>query len=754
MRFLFTIICFVLFGLNVLSQESLTPLRYNQALLKETTLEKSNSPIHESFIYLFDTIHLPIIDDFSTDRFFVFDADTADANILDSLWYKLEDLSGNTIADTITYMTDTSYKYIIDSVNLNGVDTMITTSAPLDPDTIIVYDINNYPVFSSVVEVWPSYNIYDTLLVTAVNGPDTIPFTNPDLEQDSVQLYFVVSAIEDYDALWKDIYTYRNSNYPVDPLSIGVATFDGLDENGYPYDWSSASAQGIADYLTSKPIFLQTDPGGGTYLPIDSIYLSFVYQPGGLGEDPDFQDSLVLEFYDVAQDKWNSIWRTPGFSSDQWEVVNILIDSSVYLKDGFQFRFKNYGSLTGSLDHWHIDYVILDDFRSYDDTTMNDWAFQYPLNSMLADYTAMPWSHYEQDPYSIVLDTLNVTTYNSYTGAKILQPSYMELIHEGVTINTVPYLASVTNVSPLSAFNMHYDPDPNFYFDTTLADTFALFEVKFNLATNTTPERLNVNDTLLHQQKFYNYYAYDDGSAEAAYGLVSNGAELAYQFELPSGMVDTIKSISIHFSPSVNDASTDPFFLQIWDDLGGEPGDTIYSTDDINIPVTYIPEYNLGVDGFYEYMLPEKVAVSGTYYVGWKQSTANRLNIGFDKNINNQDKIFYNLGTGWNNTGFEGSLMMRPVFVSDMDAVFAGVTAIDQSEFSMYPNPAQTQLYIDISDQNADFSIYDLNGRLIENGTIRYNHTLDVSYFNNGVYLILLNFENGSIGREKIVIQH
>ncbi len=751
MRFLFLFIFFITFGFNVISQESLTPLRYNQALLNSESQEKSNSSIHESFIYLFDTIHLPIIDDFSTDKFKVFDAEVGDPRVSDTTWYALDSIG--MVPFTTSYMTDTTYLYQYDTISGFGYDSISINAIPSSSATIIVYDLNSYPITSSLVEVWNNKTIYDSLWTVA--SPDYVNVsTSPDLIQDTVTLYFVDTTLEDINYIWKDVYTYRNSNYPIDPLSIGVATFDGLDENGYPYDWSSSSAQGVADYLTSKPIFLQTDQFGGTYSSIDSIYLSFVCQPGGLGEDPDSQDSLVLEFYAVDQDEWRSVWRTPGFSSDQWEVVNILIDSSAYLKDGFQFRFKNYGSLTGSLDHWHIDYVILDDFRSFDDTTMNDWAFQYPIHSMLTDYTAIPWSHYEQDPYSLLLDTLNVTTYNSYTGAKILQPSFMELMYNGTTINTVPYLATVTNVSPLSSFNMHYDPDPTFFFDTTLADTFALFELKFNLATNTTPERLNVNDTLLHQQKFYNYYSYDDGSAEAAYGLVSSGAELAYQFDLPSGIVDTIKSINIHFSPSVNNASADPFFLQIWEDFGGEPGDTIYSTDDINLPITYVPEYNLGVDGFYEYVLPKKVAVSGTYYVGWKQSTANRLNIGFDKNINNQDKIFYNLGTGWNNTGFEGSLMMRPVFVSDMDAVFAGVTAIDQSEFSLYPNPAKDQLIIDISDQIADYSIYDLNGRLIENGNIRYNHSLNVSYFNNGVYLILLNFENGSIGREKIVIQH
>ena len=222
-------------------------------------------------------------------------------------------------------------------------------------------------------------------------------------------------------------------------------------------------------------------------------------------------------------------------------------------------------------------------------------------------------------------------------------------------------------------------------------EPFVSFNAKFNIATNTTPERLNVNDTLNHIQLFENFYAYDDASAEAAYGLVGNGAELAYKFSLPNSIEDTIKSIFIHFSPSVNNASADPFFIQIWDDFGGEPGNVIYTTDDASLPISFVPEYNLGVNGFYEYYLPEPVAVSGTYYIGWKQTSPNKLNIGFDKNINNQDKIFYDLGSGWNNTGFEGSLMMRPVFVSAMDTIIAGIPTPNISKWSIYPNPAGFQ---------------------------------------------------------------
>ena len=100
----------------------------------------------------------------------------------------------------------------------------------------------------------------------------------------------------------------------------------------------------------------------------------------------------------------------------------------------------------------------------------------------------------------------------------------------------------------------------------------------------------------------------------------------------------------MHFEASVNDASSELFYIQIWNEINGEPGDLIYTTDDELLPTSYLPKYKYGVNGYYEYVLPETVALSGTFYIGWKQSSADRLNIGFDKNINNQDKIFYDTG--------------------------------------------------------------------------------------------------------------
>ena len=275
MKFLVTA-CTLLLFFVVNSQEYLEPLQYNTELVNKISQQKSSSNLNNSFIYLFDTVSLPFIDDFSTDKFFVLDAVISDSNVLDSMWFKLLDSNANPFDVTATFMEDSTYTYQYDSVTINGVDTLIVSAIPLPSQIIEVFDLNNYPLQSTFVEVWPSYFIYDTLFIS-VDVSDTILLSDVDLQQDSLKLYFVVSTTTDYASLWQDEFVFKNDNFPVGPPSIGVVTFDGLDENGYPYDWSSASAQGVADFLTSKPINL------GSSQVADSVYLSFLYQAGGLG---------------------------------------------------------------------------------------------------------------------------------------------------------------------------------------------------------------------------------------------------------------------------------------------------------------------------------------------------------------------------------------------------------------------------------------------------------------------------------------
>jgi hypothetical protein len=313
----------------------------------------------------------------------------------------------------------------------------------------------------------------------------------------------------------------------------------------------------------------------------------------------------------------------------------------------------------------------------------------------------------------------------------------MDLFYKDSLQSSFPYSASILNVPNLSFFDMVYDFGSNFTLDKSINDTFVDFKYRFYLATNTTPERLSENDTIYHHQTFQNYYSYDDGSAEAGYGVIGNGVEIAYRFSILDGVQsDTLRSIKIHFSPTVNDVSTDPFFLQIWDDSLGAPGNLIYTSDDINFPEIYYPQYNSGLNGFFEYQLPSLITVSDTFYIGWKQITSSRLNIGFDKNVNRRFDIFYNLGSGFQNTIFEGSLMMRPVFISDMDN-FVGIDEHHflKSNVSLFPNPADEIVNISNNDVS-EIIIYDLNSRVIFRSNMLNDFTFNVKDFYNGIYLV------------------
>lgn len=752
MKILFIFIVAVICSITAMSQEELKPLKYNSDIIKNK--QEKTGAIHESFIYSIDTLNLPIIDDFSRDKFKKYNAQKTDVNVSDTTWYRLYN-SGIVEPMGTIYMTDTTFTYQYDTVAGFGFDSIVIISKTPFPSSFIdVYDIDNYEITIQNKEVWPAKNHYDS--VWTGTSPDIILVEQtPDLEQDSSTVYFVATIPEDSAYIWVDNNVYRNNTFPINPISIGVATFDGLNSNGYPYDWSSPSAQGVADYLTSKPINLATKTSGGNYTAADSIYFSFAFQTTGLGEVPEPEDSLVLEFWSPTFATWNTVWRSPGVPQEDFEVVMVPIRESHYFNNGFKFRFKNYGTLTGSLDHWHIDYIILDDFRSINDYYMNDWAFQFPAPSLIKNYTSMPWKHYETDPYGLMKTDVSVETFNSLNQAKIIQPSNMELFYKNINVNTIPYVNSAGNVNALSNFDMDYTIPTTFFFDTILADTCATFNVKYTLSTNTTPERITENDTIIVNQKFENYYSYDDGTAEAAYGLVTNGAELAYKFTLPNNVEDTLRALKIHFVSSVNDVSNSLFFIQIWDDNNGQPGNVIYSTDDPNIPVTYTPHYNLGNNNFYEYELPQKILLSGTFYVGWKQSSSDRLNIGFDKNINNSSKIFYNLGTNWNNTSFSGSLMMRPVFTYEKDYITELPPSKYNIETKIYPNPTSSLLNIYTNKYiEGKIEIYDIYGRLIQNKNFAGNTTkLNVENILEGNYICIIKNNNGEIiSNKKIII--
>ena len=205
--------------------------------------------------------------------------------------------------------------------------------------------------------------------------------------------------------LWEDMNVYINSSFPDNPITYGVATFDGLDSTGYPYNFALPTSYGIADYLTSKTIDLTTI--------VDSVFLSFYYQPQGNGNKPETKDSLRLEFFRLSDSSWVRMWGMPGSPNQPFQKVMIPVDTS-FQNNAFKFRFMNWATLSGNVDHWNIDYVYLNDNRNYADTALNDVSFITNHFNMLNEYTAMPWAHYLTDTIGLMKTAMDVTYKNNF----------------------------------------------------------------------------------------------------------------------------------------------------------------------------------------------------------------------------------------------------------------------------------------------------------------------------------------------------
>ncbi|MDP6909323.1 MAG: hypothetical protein QF371_07455, partial [Flavobacteriales bacterium] len=142
------------------------------------------------------------------------------------------------------------------------------------------------------------------------------------------------------DDLWLGDQVYVNNHMAINPISQGVATFDGLDEHGLAYGFGF-SLPTVSDSLTSKPINLLG--------AADTVYLSFYYQAQGMGNAPETLDVLTLEFRD-SSGTWNVVWEVEGYILTVYDFNRVMIAvlGEQYLYDGFQFRFKNYASLAGN----------------------------------------------------------------------------------------------------------------------------------------------------------------------------------------------------------------------------------------------------------------------------------------------------------------------------------------------------------------------------------------------------------------------
>jgi hypothetical protein len=694
------------------------PVTRNFGITGKRVLKTTNS-IDSSFVFATDTISLPFFDEFSTNKFQSYSADFNTPGITNQLFYQILDpITLSPFPAGTEFSNQPTFKRTVDIINNTYSDTTFS------PISIKLGDFSSYPIQYQTIDVYPPYYIYDTVGISDVT--DTVWLENPTYLQDSARIFF--ASINDPSKLWVDSFAYHNYRFGLNPRSLGVVTFDGLDENGYPYLINSAQTN-YADRLTSKPI----DMSG--YSASDSVYFSFLYQPEGLGDIPEQGDSLVLEFYAKELDQWFRVWGVNGDTVYPFRAAHVNISDTKYFKKGFQFRFRNYGSLAGGLDHFHIDYVHLRQLSFFDDTLFRDFAFVYPLNSLLNTYTSVPWDHYKESTTNKMSDSVLIKLHNGSPDPENYQNGQINVSYNGAfegnfTLQGFNLAESNINYNARTTHTSYNDCSNGYEFDRTKAGNQQTFEVKANASAQF--PNFNVNDSSIFYQKFFNFYSYDDGSAEAAFGPTGPQARLAVEFN--AYQPDSLIGINMHFVPSVTDVSNKLFLVTVWDDNNGVPGNVLYE-DDAFFPNN--PVYGDETNQFHTYYFSDtmKVPVGEKFHIGWRQLDPERLNLGLDRNIDRSETIRFSVDGGftWLTSPFSGSAMIRPVFSTALDPILSSNSLKTEEKVILYPNPTSQYLNIAGLVNSADIELYDSFGRILLKST---STQIDMSEFRNGIYFV------------------
>lgn len=540
---------------------------------------------------------------------------------------------------------------------------------------------------------------------------------------------------------WLDRLVFVNNRFPIAPPSINVATFDGLNRVGVPYGFG----RGYCDTLTSLPIKLN----GLT--AADSVYLSFFVQPQGLGMEPDFGDSLMLfgRYTAASPDSFNLLWRgaPSDFLRDSFLQVRIALPA-IYLHDEFQMRFINIGSRTGNLSHWHLDYVYLNRGRNINDA-ITDIAIQEYPSPLLKKYSAMPFSHFKAAPATYTNDTqyfgVSNNSNQSYAidyGREIFDQNFARIDTFGSIISILPSRSSRT-----ASIKKTINIAGNFNDDSVVVWS------RFYTRLGTSVDNVRSNDTLWQPTYFINYYAYDDGTAEAGYGIKNSVGKVAlkYTFAKP----DSLYGMAVHFNRSVNDVSTLPFNLMVWKNISLTSEEPILS-----IPSNAV--YYNARNGFYYVKFSQPIYVDNEIYIGWEQNQQFELNVGLDFNFKVDYKyapnpeMFYNVQGLWQSTDLPGALMMRPVVGKWIDPLPVGYIEYEKEKLQVtcYPNPNDGTLFLSgLKPSSYTISVVDVMGREVfkQKDVLQQISLADLT---DGLYMVHVTDEKSATTTvQKIILQ-
>lgn len=640
-------------------------------------------------------------------------------------------------------------KLVASTVSLNSLESIAKTirKAHNYLDTCIYYQASRLGGFdySASIILCDENQVCDKFIFPIKVLQDTLPAMSSELFMDD----FSYDGPYPDPKKWLDDRVFVNNSMAVNPPSIGVATFDGLDYTGRPY----GGGAGYADVLTSAYLALDSTKG--------PFYLSLYAQPKGLGYSPNLEDPIYIEFKN-PNDTWTVIdtFRTKLLSESvappAFKLKGFLIPNK-FLYKGFQFRIRAKASRTGINDVWNIDYVRITKEMPINNgviTPFSDIAQTAPPKPFLTKYTAAPWRHIKYFAQSEVNKTLSISAYNHFGVVQNQNSSNAKIEEEKtgtILLNNYAY-------SPILNFSVginrgNSDLTDNVWLPLldqlkTIPDDATDLRFKTTLSIALKDEQnknypsVLQNDIVTQTTVCSNYFAYDDGTAESV--VSTKGADVQLQVKFTANVDDSLRAIEILFPYFNKDISYMRFNLRAFvKELNAKP-----TYEQLYLHPNYPAKYNDGLNAFTQYVLtddegnPKPLFIpKGDFYIGWQQVTNDDepFVIGLDKNNPQANQYVYkNLTGAWEPlTTIRGAIMIRPKLSLKSSSVLKTNEQLSSDMVNIFPNPTTDFLNISIGDFNfADFTyqITDLSGKTIQKGKLANN--LDLANLSNGLYLI------------------
>ncbi|MCE7061395.1 T9SS type A sorting domain-containing protein [Dyadobacter sp. CY343] len=530
---------------------------------------------------------------------------------------------------------------------------------------------------------------------------------------------------------------YINNSLATSQPSRNIATFDGLNARGVPYNLVNPLGQDFTDTLTSQPINLAGRSAA------DSIYLSFYWSAKGLGELPDSSDYLSLELLN-RNNEWTTIWTQNGFEADTlFSQEFIKISDALYLHGAFQFRFRSYGRGSGPFDTWHLDYVYINTKRSVRQPYIFDVATRKPVSQLLKTYTAMPLRQYLVKPAAVISDSVSTDIVNHFNNFNILTSTFT-LTDERTgkelqrNVQRSIYVESLKSKALQVKLNAPVIP--------TGIDSISLVSRFFLTTTDSIPNLgLKNNDTIVSRTTLKDYFAFDDGSAEYGVQVNQKLGRVAVRYILSKP--DTIGGVRLAIVPFNKDIAGQSFNIQILSNKNGKPDQMLGQR---SVAVSYTNRR----DGFVDYKLAVPVAIADTFYVGWNQINEQPVTVGFDRSSKlGKNQIFYNLGTEWvQERSLNGSIMIRPYLGEKAQGVITGNEELATDQV-FFPNPNRGSLNWK-AENLKQIDIFSKEGRLLKSAfPDNSEKSVDISHLPDGIYVIKASDGKRSFAQKLLIFK-